>query len=109
MAAVGVTELTDANFEETIANGDKPVLVDFWAEWCGPCRRVAPIIEEIANEYADKLIVGKVDVDANQQVTAKHGIQSIPTLMIFKDGEVKERLVGAHPKEKLVETIERVL
>ncbi len=105
--AAGVLELTDDNFEETIKNADTPVLVDFWAEWCGPCRRVGPIVEELAGEYEGRLKVAKVDVDANQAITVKHGIQSIPTLMIFKDGELKERLVGALPKETLAETIDR--
>jgi len=105
--AAGVQELTDADFEEKIAQAKTPVLVDFWAAWCAPCRRVAPIVEEIAAEYGDRLLVAKVDVDANQEITFKHGIQSIPTLMIFKDGEVKERLVGAHPKTTLVEAIDR--
>ena len=109
MAGAGVVELTDTNFEETISGSTTPVLVDFWATWCGPCRRVAPIVEEIANDYGDRLIVAKVDIDANQQVTLKHGVQSIPTLMIFKDGDMKERLVGAHPKATLVEAIDRVI
>lgn len=107
--AAGVTDLTDSDFEETIANASTPVLVDFWAEWCGPCRRVGPIVEEIASDYGDRLLVVKVDVDANQEVSAKHGIQSIPTIMIFKDGEVAERLVGAHPKETLVKVIDRFI
>ena len=109
MAATGVEELSDANFEETISNAKTPVLIDFWATWCAPCRRVAPIVEEIASDYGDKLLVAKVDIDANQQITLKHGIQSIPTLMIFKDGELKERLVGAQPKQTLVDTIERCM
>lgn len=105
--AVGVQELSDTTFEETIQNSSTPVLVDFWAEWCGPCRRIAPIVEEIAREYNGRLLVAKVDVDANQNVAQKHNIQSIPTLMIFKNGELKERLLGAQPKQNLVEVIER--
>ena len=105
--AEGVLELTDSTFDETISGANTPVLVDFWAEWCGPCRRVAPIVEEIANEYAGKLTVAKVDIDANQDVTVKHGIQSIPTLMIFKDGQLQDKIIGALPKEKLVEAISR--
>jgi len=107
--AEGVLNLTDASFEETIKSAQVPVLVDFWAEWCGPCRRVGPIVEEIAKEYAGKLIVAKVDIDSNQEVTIKHGIQSIPTLMIFKGGQLQERMVGALPKESLVENIQRFL
>ena len=107
MAAGAVIELTDADFEKTIADAETPVLVDFWATWCAPCRCVAPIVEEIASEFGEKLIVGKVDVDSNEQVTLKHDIKSIPTLMIFKGGEVKERLVGAHPKQTLIDTINR--
>jgi len=105
--AAGVTELTDDTFEETIAAATTPVLVDFWATWCAPCRRIAPIVEEIAGDYGEKLIVAKMDIDANQQTPMKHGIQSIPTLMVFKDGELKERLVGAHPKGTLTEIIDR--
>jgi thioredoxin 1 len=107
--AAGVTDLTDDTFESTIANATTPVLVDFWAEWCGPCRRVGPIVEELAGDYGDKLLVAKVDVDVNQGVASKHGIQSIPTLMIFKDGELKERLVGAHPKQTLKEAVDRFI
>jgi thioredoxin 1 len=107
MAAVGVMELTDQNFDETIAASKTPVLVDFWAAWCGPCRRVAPIVEEIAREYDGKLTVAKVDIDQNQEVTVRYGIQSIPTLMIFKDGKMQDRLIGAYPKEVLVENINR--
>lgn len=99
MAAAGVLELTDQNFEETIKASDKPVLVDFWAAWCGPCKRIAPIIDEIATEYAGKVAVGKVDVDSNQEVAGRHGISSIPTLMIFKGGALVDRIVGAQPKD----------
>lgn len=105
--AGAVQDLTDSSFEETIKNSEIPVLVDFWAEWCGPCRRVGPIIEELANDYGDKLLVAKVDVDANQEIAVKHKVESIPTLMIFKDGELKERLLGARPKEALVEIVDQ--
>lgn len=109
MAVEGVAELTDTNFEDTVTNSETPVLVDFWATWCAPCRRIAPIVEEIASEFGDKLVVGKLDIDANQAVTAKYGVQSIPTLMIFKGGEMKERIVGAQPKNVLIEAINRVM
>ena len=107
--AEGVVELTDQNFEDTIKGSDTPVLVDFWAEWCGPCRRVGPIVEELAGDYSGKLVVAKVDIDANQQTAQKHGIASIPTLLFFKDGEVVDQVVGARPKQDLVQNIERVL
>lgn len=107
--AAGVLELTDTNFDQTIKDSSTPVLVDFWAAWCAPCRRIAPIIEELASEYSGKVTVAKIDIDANQQVPMRHGVQSIPTLMIFQGGELKERLVGAHPKQTLVDTINRFL
>src|SRR4051812_27219435 len=93
--AAGVMELTDTNFDQTIKDSKTPVLVDFWAAWCGPCRRVGPIVEELAKEYEGKLTVAKVDIDQNQEVTVRHGIQSIPTLMIFKDGKLQDRMIGA--------------
>ena len=107
--AAGVLELTDSNFDQTIKDSQTPVLVDFWAAWCAPCRRIAPIVEELAGEFNGRLAVAQVDIDANQQVTIQHGVQSIPTLMIFKGGEMKERLIGAHPKQTLVDAINRVL
>ncbi len=94
-------EITDANFEEIIAS-DKPILVDFWAEWCGPCRMIGPIVEELANEYEGKAVIAKVDVDSNPNVSAKFGIRSIPTLLVFKDGEIVDKQVGAVPKAVLV-------
>jgi len=102
-------EITDANFATEVEASDTPVLVDFWAPWCGPCKMVAPIVEEIANEYEGKLKVGKLNTDENQQVPTKFGIMSIPTLMIFKNGEVVERIVGAQPKHALTSKIDAVL
>ena len=91
-------EITDANFEELVLNSDKPVLVDFWATWCGPCRAIAPIIEELAGEFGENGVVGKLDVDNNQMVAQKYKVMSIPTLLFFKDGEVGDRQVGLVPK-----------
>ena len=98
-------EITDANFEEII-NSDKPVLVDFWAEWCGPCRMVGPVVEELAGEYEGKAIIGKVDVDANPQTSMKFGIRSIPTLLVFKNGQIVDKQVGAVPKHVLAQKLE---
>jgi thioredoxin 1 len=98
-------EITDANFDEIIS-GDKPVLVDFWAEWCGPCRMVGPVVEELAGEYEGKVIVGKVDVDANPQTSMKFGIRSIPTLLVFKNGQIVDKQVGAVPKHVLAQKLE---
>jgi len=102
-------ELTDDSFEKDVINSDKPVLVDFWAEWCGPCRMVAPIVEELADEYEGKAKVGKVDVDSNPQISAKYGIRSIPSLLIFKNGEVVDQIVGAVPKAQLKKQLEAQL
>jgi len=86
-------EITDANFEELVLKSDKPVLVDFWAEWCGPCRMVGPVVEELSTEYAGKAVIGKVNVDHNSNISAKYGIRNIPTLLFFKNGEVVEKHV----------------
>ena len=102
-------EITDATFEETVLKSDKPVMVDFWAAWCGPCRMVGPVIEQISEEYAGKAIVGKVDVDANQEFAAKYGVRNIPTVLIFKNGEVVSRQVGVVPKNVYAEAIDSLL
>lgn len=99
-------ELTDDTFEAEVLNSETPVLVDFWAVWCGPCRMIAPVVEELANEYDGKLKVGKVDVDSNPKVSMEYGIRSIPTLLIFKGGEVVDTIVGAVPKTHLVKQVQ---
>ena len=102
-------EITDATFEETVLKSDKPVMVDFWAAWCGPCRMVGPIIEQISEEYTEKAVVGKVDVDANQEFAAKYGVRNIPTVLVFKDGEVVGRQVGVAQKSAYTEAIDTLL
>ena len=102
-------EITDANFEETVLKSGKPVLVDFWAAWCGPCRMVGPIIEELSNDYNGKAVVGKVDVDANQEFAAKYGVRNIPTVLVFQNGEVVGRQDGVVPKNVYVEALESLL
>ncbi|MBN4070769.1 thioredoxin [Olleya sp. AH-315-F22] len=102
-------EITDATFEETVLKSDKPVMVDFWAAWCGPCRMVGPVIEQISEDYAGKAIVGKVDVDANQEFAAKYGVRNIPTVLVFQNGEVVSRQVGVVPKNVYAEAIDSLL
>ena len=100
-----ITTLTDATFDETIASSDVPVLVDFWAEWCGPCKVIAPILEEIATEQAGKVRIAKLNIDENLDVTRRFEVMSIPTLLLFKDGEAVQRLIGAKPKGQLLQEI----
>ena len=101
--------VTDENFQDEVISSEKPVLVDYWATWCGPCKMVGPIVEEIASEYQEKLKVGKLDVDNNQASAAQQNVMSIPTLLIFKDGEVVAQQVGALSKTQLIEFIEPYL
>ena len=103
------TTISDDNFENEVLKSDKPVLIDFWATWCGPCRTIAPIVEEIALEYNGKVKVGKLDVDNNQQTAIKYGVRSIPTLLVFKNGEVKETIIGAVPKGQIVQKLNSVI
>ena len=102
-------EFTDGNFEAEVLNSDKPVLVDFWAEWCGPCRMIGPVVEEMAGEYDGKAKIGKVNVDNNPEISVKYGIRSIPALLIFKDGQVVDQIVGAVPKPQLTKQLDAQL
>lgn len=102
-------EITDANFDELVMKSDQPVLIDFWAEWCGPCRMVGPIVEEISNDYDGKAVIGKVNVDENQEITQKYGIRSIPTILFLKNGEVQEKSIGAVPKNVLTEKLDALM
>jgi thioredoxin 1 len=102
-------EFTDANFEELALKSDKPVLVDFWAEWCGPCRMVGPIVEELSKDYEGKAVIGKVNVDEHNGVSAKFGIRNIPTILFIKNGEVVDKQVGAVQKSVLAEKLDKLM
>lgn len=101
--------ISDDNFENEVLKSDQPVLIDFWATWCGPCRMIAPIVEELASEYEGKVKIGKLDVDNNQQTAIKYGVRSIPTLLVFKNGQVKERIIGAVPKGQIDQKLKSVM
>ena len=109
MASESIVELNDSVFESEVLQSEKPVLVDFWAPWCGPCKALAPVIDEISNDYSEKIKVGKVNVDDNPETSMKFGIRSIPTLIVFKDGEVFEQVVGAVPKSEIEKVLEKAL
>ncbi len=102
-------EITDSNFEETVLKSDKPVLVDFWAAWCGPCRMVGPIIDELSEEYEGRAVVGKVDIDSNQQYAAQFGVRNIPTVLVFMNGELVERKVGVSSKNDYAEALDNLI
>ena len=102
-------QITDASFDEVVLKSDKPVLVDFWATWCGPCRMLGPVIEELATEYEGRVVVGKVDVDNNQEFAAKYGVRNIPTVLVFKDGVVVGRQVGVAPKKTYTDALDSLL
>jgi thioredoxin 1 len=109
MAGLAVVEVNDTNFEQEVLQSDQPVLVDFWAAWCGPCKALAPIVDEVASEYSGKLKVMKMDVDRNQATPMRYGIRGIPALLLFKGGKVADQIVGYVPKDTIARSISRVI
>jgi thioredoxin 1 len=107
MASTAIMEVTDANFDQEVLKSDQPVLIDFWAVWCGPCKALSPIVDEVAASYAGKVKVAKMNVDQNQGTPGRYGIRGIPTLLLFKDGQVKEQIVGYVPKETIEKTLDK--
>ena len=108
MAGNGIVEVTDANFDQDVLKSDKPVLVDFWATWCGPCRAIAPIVEELATEFQGKIKIGKMDVDSNSATPMRYKVTGIPTLLVFNKGQVAEQMVGARSKRDFKNSLDRV-
>lgn len=102
-------DITDDSFEKEVLQSDKPVIVDFWATWCGPCKMIAPILEEVASEYSDKVKIVKLDVDSNNQTAGKYNIMSIPSLLFFKNGEIVDQVVGAIPKAQLTARLDKIM
>ena len=109
MASSNIVNLTVANFAQEVTQSLTPVLVDFWAEWCGPCKMIAPILDEIASEYDGKIKIGKVNIDEQQSLAAQHGIRAVPTLLIFKDGEVADQIIGLKSKRDLKANLDKVV
>ena len=107
--SANTVEFSEQDFDENVLTSDQPVLVEFWAEWCGPCHMIAPAIEEVAAEYKGKVMVGKLNVDQHPGIAARYGIRSIPSILLFKDGQVSDQLVGAIPKAKITDMIKRAL
>lgn len=106
MAGPNTLEFTDANFDQEVLQSEVPVLVDFWAEWCGPCKALGPLIDELATEYQGKVKVGKLDTDANTQISTKYGVSAIPTMILFQGGEIKEKIVGLRSKQDLASSLD---
>jgi len=109
MASNSILEVTDANFDADVLKSEQPVLIDFWATWCGPCRALAPIVDELADAYQGKVKVGKMDVDSNSATPMRYGVRGIPTLLVFKGGQVKEQIVGYVPKEQIQKALDKHL
>jgi len=107
MAGNGIVEVTDSNFDQDVLKSETPVLVDFWAAWCTPCRAIAPIVDELATEYAGKVKIGKMDVDSNSATPMRYGVRGIPTLLLFKNGQMVEQIVGAVPKDQITKAVDR--
>jgi thioredoxin 1 len=109
MASDAIVEITDSNFDQMVLKADQPVMIDFWAAWCGPCRALAPIVDEVAKQYSGKIVVGKMDVDKNPATAQRFGVRGIPTLLVFKGGQVREQIVGYVPKDRIEKAIDKNL